>query len=302
LGSGLETSSWVCNFLSNTELSQFVWRYYINEFEPGYFMPSPHAHPAVEIIFVMDGYGYLKFENDLVKISRHNTLIIPSEKEHQFFVDKNWCCTLINIHVDFSAVAEEHLSGMGAEANFFSEHFSQTQAYLKLTDYDVVESTMKKIVFEMENRQPNSELLVKLYFCELLILLTRLIEENQKKAENPSKKYVEQAVRFIQDSLAQDLTIEIISKEVHISPDYLQHIFKDLTGFSIMEFVTTQRINQSKDLLKSTPKTITEIASFVGISNSQYFCTLFKKYTDMTPRQFRKITQRLNNGNPNIFD
>jgi hypothetical protein len=49
------TTDWIFEFLNSTEISEFVWRYYINRFETGWFMPSAHAHKATEIIYVIDG-------------------------------------------------------------------------------------------------------------------------------------------------------------------------------------------------------------------------------------------------------
>lgn len=265
-------------------------------------MPSFHTHKAVEIIFVIDGYGFMKFDNDIVKIIKNNTLIIPSEKAHQFYVETNCSCKLINIHIDFGAIVLDKSNDSISDSDYFTDLFNSNQEFLMLTDYETVESAMKRIVFEMNDKSSNYETLVKLYFCELFILLSRLIEENKKKEDRASKKYVKQAVRFIEDSLVQDLTVEIISKEVHISPNYLHHIFRDSTGFSVMEYVTMKRIAKSKDLLKSTKKKITEVASLVGLPNSQYFSTLFKRYTDMTPNQYRKLNQMLNNRNSNIFE
>lgn len=298
----LDIVNWIYKFLEGTEISQFIWRYYINEFKPGWIMPSPHTHKAVEIIFVIDGCGFMKFENDVVKIIKNNTLIIPSEKVHQYYGEKNCSSTLINIHIDFSAVEWDEIIGVKPDPDFLINLSFNNREYLKLTDYDNMESVMKRIVFEMNNKNSNYEILAKLYFCELFILLSRLIDEYKKQQDKGSKTYVKQAVKFIEDTLIQDMTAEIIANAVHISPHYLHHIFKDSIGFSIMEFVTIKRIEKSKDLLKSTKKKITEIASLVGIPNSQYFSTLFKKYTDMTPNQYRRISQITNNSNSNIFE
>lgn len=298
----MDIVTWMSKFLEGAELSQFIWRYYINEFKSSWIMPSPHSHKAVEIIFVIDGCGFMRFENDVVKIIKNNTLIIPSEKAHQFYGDKTCSCTLINIHIDFSAVALDETTAGNPDPDFFNGLFHGNREYFKLIDYDNIESAMKRIVFEMNNKQSNYEVLAKLYFCELFILLSRLMEENKKQQDKAAKGYVNQAEKFIEDSLFQDLTTEIISREVHISPDYLHHIFKDSTGFSIMEYVTIKRIDKSKELLKATKKKVTEIASLVGIPNSQYFSTIFKKYTAMTPNQYRRISQMTNNSNSNIFD
>lgn len=283
----------ICEFLKAADISSLIWRYYINEFKSGFNMPASHFHKAIEVIYVLDGFGFMKFDNDVVKVAKNNCLIILSEKPHQFYVENNCSCTLVNIHFNFNDIEDNLL--------FFNSDVFNRNGYLKLSDYTQLQETMKKIVFEMDNRQDNYEILVKMHVCELFILLSRIVEKNRHQSNEPAKQHVSDAIHFIQSSLAQDLSPEIISRAIHISPDYLLHIFKDYTGNSLMKYVAVKRIEESKELLKKTDRKITDIASQVGIPNSQYFSTLFKKYTDMSPNQYRKISQMTNNSDSNIF-
>jgi len=160
---------------------------------------------------------------------------------------------------------------------------------------------MKKVVDEMDKKQENYEVLVKMYFCELFIVLMRILKNKCKFGDKASKSYLDAAINFIELSISQDLSPGIIAKSIHISPDYLMHLFKEYMGCSVMNFVMLKRIEISKNMLKNTNKKVTEIASRVGIPNSQYFSTIFKKYSGMTPSQFRRISQMTNNSDLNIF-
>jgi AraC-like DNA-binding protein len=54
------------------------------------------------------------------------------------------------------------------------------------------------------------------------------------------------------------------------------------------EYLTRLRMKKAKQLLKISKKSITEIAFDLGFSSSQYFATVFKKVTGITPRFYRK--------------
>ena len=66
--------------------------------------------------------------------------------------------------------------------------------------------------------------------------------------------------------------------------------FKKLTGQSPMDYVIHYRIKIATILLKSTSKSITDIALEVGFSSSNYFTIAFKKITGLTPTEYKKNT------------
>ena len=300
----MDITTLLCEFLKNTDISPFVWRYYINKFEPAFSMASSHLHKAAEIIYVIDGTGFMEFNRETVKIQKNNCLIISSCNAHKFFIEKDTTCTLINIHLDYNETVLCSLDNNAIQKDnlsFFPGVVFNNDGFIKLVDYNHVEMIMKKIVSEMENKQDNSNILVKIYFCELFIIISRIVESQNLKKGDMAKQHISKAMKFIDISLAQDLSPEVVAKEIHISPDYLLHIFKDFTSVTLMEYINDKRIEKSKDLLVNTKKKITDIAHQVGIQSSQYFSTLFKKLTSMTPNEYRKSAQMINNSDTNIF-
>ena len=302
----MDTSTFVCEFLKSVNVDSFIWRYYMNEFEAGWSMPAPHAHRAIEVEFVLEGTGFLKFDSGLIKIAKNQCIMIFSQRQHCFYVPENRTCKMINIHFDPDEISASNAGlSLGTPADETSEDFLSNllfnnEEYLKIADHNEIEHIMRKIVLEMDQKNNEYEILVKLYFCELLLVFSRIIA-NKKLQQEHSSNYVNASKRFIDLSLSLDLSPEIISSAIHISADYLLHIFKEYTGYSLMEYVTGKRIDKAKELLKNSNQNITAIANQVGISNSQYFSTLFKRHTSLTPLQYRKTSRLINNGNANIF-
>lgn len=61
------------------------------------------------------------------------------------------------------------------------------------------------------------------------------------------------------------------------------------------EYVNKLRIEKSMELLRNTEMSITEIAERMGFSSSRYFSTAFKKYTGITPTQFKESAGKSDN-------
>ncbi|MFF2753777.1 bifunctional transcriptional activator/DNA repair enzyme AdaA [Psychrobacillus sp. NPDC058041] len=104
----------------------------------------------------------------------------------------------------------------------------------------------------------------------------------------PDEEWVIQITEYIKEHYEDQLTLDILADICHGSPFHLQRTFKKITGISPVEYIQNTRINKAKELLETTNKSLVEIGSMVGMNNTSYFITLFKKITGDTPNQYRK--------------
>lgn len=119
-------------------------------------------------------------------------------------------------------------------------------------------------------------------------VLDTFMDEVYATRETKISLAIAQAVDYIRNNFADDLTLERVAQAVHLSPYYLSHLFKEELGISFIEYVTKVRIEEAKKLLLGTSATISEIACMVGYQDSSYFTKVFKKLEGQTPTQFRK--------------
>ncbi len=100
------------------------------------------------------------------------------------------------------------------------------------------------------------------------------------------------AVDFIEGHYDQPITLADIAKASYLSVSRLAHLFKEQMGITLIEYLTSVRINHAKSLLLSTDKSCTAICFEVGYNNQSYFTRTFKDMVGMTPRQFRDKNKR----------
>ena len=94
-----------------------------------------------------------------------------------------------------------------------------------------------------------------------------------------------------------DIATEI--KKSGYSADHFRRCFKEETGATPLEYLTTLRINHAKKLLRATPyQSIESIASGCGFDDEFYFSRVFKKSTSLSPRQYRKTSANRQNASP----
>lgn len=104
---------------------------------------------------------------------------------------------------------------------------------------------------------------------------------------NKNNSLIKLAINFITANYSKDITLESIAREIHLTPGYISQLFKQETGINFLEFLHKYRVEKSKELLKNKFLKNYEIAYMVGYTNEKHFSKTFKKYTGLTPSQYR---------------
>ena len=104
------------------------------------------------------------------------------------------------------------------------------------------------------------------------------------------QKTIQDVSIYLQEHYTENLTLDNMAKQFHISKSSLTTNFKKMTGLTIKEYVRLYRIRKARQLLLKTNLSITEIALQTGFGNVTYFERVFKTFYEMSPLRFRKQT------------
>lgn len=122
--------------------------------------------------------------------------------------------------------------------------------------------------------------------------LLRMAEQYWSWRAEGTDKYAELIVkvkRYIEENYDKEhMSLQSVSDDVRLSPSHLSKVFSQETGQTFIEYLTRTRIQKAMDLLLTTPAKSYEVAFQVGYNDAHYFSNLFKRFTGMTTKQFRK--------------
>ena len=94
--------------------------------------------------------------------------------------------------------------------------------------------------------------------------------------------------RYLQEHLAEDVSLSVLSDEFHLNAQYISQLFKSEVGVGFLTYLTGIRMEKAKKLLISTSLPITDVAEQVGYSDYRVFTKAFKKSEGSTPSQYRR--------------
>ncbi len=105
-------------------------------------------------------------------------------------------------------------------------------------------------------------------------------------------KQITPTINYIDANYDKTVTLDEIARASHLSPSRLAHVFKEQMGITIIDYLTSVRIERAKQLLLATEQSCTEICFQIGYNNQSYFTRTFKDLVGMPPREFRRKNKR----------
>lgn len=109
------------------------------------------------------------------------------------------------------------------------------------------------------------------------------------KIANENIARLNTAIVYIEENLAEKLTLEIVAKKAHFSPFHFHRLFTVVVSETLHNFINRKRIEKAASyLLHQKNKSITEVSEHVGFTNLSSFSRAFVKFYGISPLKFKK--------------
>ncbi|KRE57920.1 helix-turn-helix domain-containing protein [Paenibacillus sp. Soil750] len=99
---------------------------------------------------------------------------------------------------------------------------------------------------------------------------------------------IEEVLHLLSGQMREQIRLEDLAQTVGLSPSRLSHLFKESTGYSIIDTLNRMRIQQAVMMLAHTGRSASEVCYDVGFQNYNHFTNQFRKWQGMTPSMFMK--------------
>lgn len=248
------------------------------EYKPSYdgHKQNFHYHNAYEIYFLISGQCEFFIQDKTFLISQNSIIFIPIDVIHRnTYNSKNCERIIINI-------SEKYIN-----PNLSTQIQKIFEKRVFVPDnFEFIKSLITKIGNEYKKGDEISTELIKAYLTELFSYFIR--NENNYVTITTSNPAIERLVKYINANFNQSITLESSANILNLNISYLSRLFSKNTGFNFKEYLLTIRIKNAKNMLKNTNNSIKQIAYDCGFNDSNYFSKTFKKFTNLTPLQYRK--------------
>jgi AraC family transcriptional regulator len=150
------------------------------------------------------------------------------------------------------------------------------------------------LISELKSGELCCRLYVEHLISALSIHLIRQYAVKNQSLRDPNglpKRKLQRAISYINEHLAEDLSLKDVSSVVGMSPFYFTNLFKQSMGMTAYQYVIYRRIERAKQLLRTQELSIAEVSEQVGFSSQSHFSNIFRKHTNKTPKMYQSDTK-----------
>ena len=269
--------------------------------DDSWYMDRPHFHECVEFLLPLSYGGQMFVENQVYDLAPDTMFILPDATLHK---------TLGSSGEDGSSNLYERYVLHVPLSTLHALSTAKTDLYQR-----IVEST--RMVQLGDNQDKLLELLRRLDESQekpdesfgsdirLMHLLAEFLVEAlaiAPRAENPVALKVDQRIltntregtlridhvlAYLQEHMAEKLTLDQVAAEFYISKYYLSHCFKAATGFSVGQYLINTRILEARRMLQDGGR-VAQVGEAVGFHSNEHFIRTFTKLTGVSPKQYAR--------------
>ncbi len=241
-----------------------------------------HAHEWMEILYCISGKGNYMVEGVQYPLEPHDIFIIRPGEMHKLNIDPDVPYERIAIHFD-----AEYLSSMDPArallGPFNDRPLGQHNRYPVAEDPDgllrapLINFSFKDI--------PNVKLNL---FARLVMFLTQLDGQFQIMRQNidPSENQNE-LVAYVNKHLFEDISVQSVAKEMHLSRSQVSRIFQQVTGTSMWKYVSAKRLMAARAMIQRG-EAASDACTACGFSDYSSFYRAYRSYFGHSPKEDAK--------------
>ncbi|MFD0717549.1 AraC family transcriptional regulator [Paenibacillus sp. GCM10027626] len=263
---------------------------YARQTEP-YSMVYNHFHPYYELYYLLSGARVYFIKDTTYPVQVGDLVFIRKNEVHKTIQAGPPAHERILFYIDDRYIRDwpEPL------AKLLLSPFREGQPVVRLPEEAraQVAAHMSRLLSELHNQPAGCELFFRQAFNDILLQCARFLQTNQPEETvhqhvSPVYKKVTEVARYLNSHYNEQIQLQDLSKQFYVSPYYLSRLFKEVTGFTVIDYLNLARVKEAQRLLRETSLKITDIAAMTGFGNFSHFGKTFKKISRVSAREYRQ--------------
>ena len=258
---------------------------------------SFHVHKDLEVVFIKTDGVVCEVSGSKIEVKANSLLFFNSSDLHRLTCPDNKPYERYVIYFK-----QEHIEKLSSEQTdlfrcFFLRPTSNAN-YIELTEEQSNEllAHVEKLlaVYSSKEEEYGHDLMMKFGIGELLIYLNRVYAKThsiKEKSYSRSYKNVYKVIEYINQNLAEEITLSDLAKQIYTSKKNLCHLFDTVIGTSPQQYVKRCRITKAKEYL-SNGYSVDETCDLSGFKNLSHFSRVFKETVGINPKKYSQNQQK----------
>lgn len=163
-----------------------------------------------------------------------------------------------------------------------------THNKIRQLEFSKEQLSLLKSAFKHISTLHSSDIKIGAQFLTSFLFCFEMFKPMKETGSIAKNQQIYKSIAYLKEHLADNIQLNELANISGYSLSHYKQKFKQEVGITPSEYITLQKLDFAKALLTENQKSITEIAFLLGFSSSNYFCSVFKKYTNYTPSEYKK--------------
>lgn len=247
-----------------------------------------HIHDRCELLFLTDGQAKMQIVDTDYELCAHRLVIIAPLEPHDL-IPTDYPYSRIGFHIDVGAM--ERIGVLPMLSSPLTDRPEGWVHIFDLTPYPDIEQTILELHEEYVSENAMKSYMLSTLIRLLLLRLHRSFPERFAPMHTDSE--MEHARQHIEKDFASIESITTLASSYYITPSHFIVRFKKHTGCTPHNYLNKCRIAHARQLLTDSNLTLSCVAEKCGFSDLNGFVRSFRKATNVTPGEFRRLSTTL---------
>ncbi|MDL2233881.1 AraC family transcriptional regulator [Ruminococcaceae bacterium OttesenSCG-928-L11] len=248
-----------------------------------------HFHNAYELILVVEGSADFAVNDYGREYGKNHIIFISNLEKHQMR-------PIRTPYIRYVLMVDPDLFDRSVTVQpcraIFKQRPDSFRHGIPLDDETAARcrAVFESCIAEYDAKAPYYREVILARVQEMLILLYRSHSEYFPAGISPYNEEMVSAIQaYIDSRYSSELDLEEISAHFHLNKFHLIRIFRQVTGYTVKQYILLKRISHAKSLLYYSNRDVAQIAAESGFNSSSNFIRAFKSAEGVTPLAFRKL-------------
>ncbi|PBJ05586.1 helix-turn-helix domain-containing protein [Flavobacterium sp. ACN6] len=254
------------------------------------FLEYPHRQDFFMLLFIDDAEGEISIDNQKIRLDSAKVIVIKPRCISSIDINRKAKGKIICFTEDFFSL---RYNNNILDQFSFLDDTSKLFVRLSEEEADKWEYLLEIFFKEFNLHRRESAKVLRSYLNILLFDLERLYDPSGFVVNNSPKQ---QKIKEFEKLIDKDFKIKKMPAAyadlLNVTPNYLNKICKEVTNYTAGDLIRKRIVIEAQRLIHFTNYSINEIADQLGFENASYFVTFFKRQTNKTPEQFRRLSNQ----------
>lgn len=247
-----------------------------------------HIHNCLEIGLCHSESGFMLLGEQQTAFSSGCVSVIARNVPHTTWSSPGVYSQWSYLYLDIEAILGSFSMELLPDMNVFYKMLTNCHFILPPDEYPWAKPIIQSVLTEFENKGAGYRGSIRGLLLSFVIRIMRLYSDGEQSLKDKNISVLSPALEYMHRCYDQTFSMEQLAELCHISPTHFRRLFGAQMGESPLHFLHQLRVMQSCRLLRTTNKTIAEIATLAGYSSLCCYNQHFRRFMGCTPSAWRK--------------